>query len=254
MAPTVIFGDIRGLDYKELEPVLHKYGITRLDSAAVYQAGVSETTLGEEHAGERFTIDTKILTGRPRDGTLTPEKIEESSKKSLERLGMSKVNVLYTHAPDAATPVKQQARGFDDVHKKGRFSEEWLDVAKAEGYIKPTWFQGQYNLALRTYEEALFPLLRKEGYDRPAMYEYYDNILDLSEKANLSTGEVSLRWIVHHSALQDDDILILGASRISQLEQSLDSIKKGPLDEKLAEDLNALWTPALQKATLDIID
>lgn len=79
-------------------------------------------------------------------------------------------------------------------------------------------------------------------------------MLTLSEKADLSTGEVSLRWIVHHSALEDDDILILGASRVSQLEESLESIKKGPLDQKLAQDLDSLWSPDLQKATLDIVD
>lgn len=123
MPPTVIFGDIRGLDLNELEPVLHRHGISRLDSAAVYQAGASETSLGDARMGERFAIDTKILSSRNSDRTLTPEKIRESSKKSLERLRMDKVNVLYIHGPDYATPIEQQAKAFDDVHKKGRFSE-----------------------------------------------------------------------------------------------------------------------------------
>lgn len=123
MPPTVIFGDIRGLDLEELEPVLIKYGISRLDSAAVYQAGASETSLGEARMGERFTIDTKILSNRDSAGTLTPEKIEASSKKSLERLRMNKVDVLYIHGPDFATPVEKQAMAFDDIYRKGRFSE-----------------------------------------------------------------------------------------------------------------------------------
>ncbi len=41
--------------------------------------------------------------------------------------------------------------------------EEWLQIAKSKGYVKPTWFQGHYNLASRAYEDALFPLLRREG-------------------------------------------------------------------------------------------
>lgn len=123
MAPTVIFGDIRGLDLKELEPVLHRHGISRLDSAAVYQAGASETGLGEAGMGERFTIDTKILSSRDSDGTLAPQKIEESSRKSLERLRMNNINVLYIHGPDYATPIERQAKAFHDVHRKGRFSE-----------------------------------------------------------------------------------------------------------------------------------
>lgn len=123
MPPTVIFGDIRGLDLVELEPVLHKYGISRLDSAAVYQGGESERRLGAARMGERFTIDTKVLSNRESAGTLTPEKVGESSQKSLEQLAVNKVNVLYVHGPDFATPIEQQAKGFNDAYKMGRFSE-----------------------------------------------------------------------------------------------------------------------------------
>lgn len=40
---------------------------------------------------------------------------------------------------------------------------EWVSVAKAKGYVKPTWYQGQYNLVCRTDEETLFPLLKENG-------------------------------------------------------------------------------------------
>jgi aflatoxin B1 aldehyde reductase len=123
MAPKVIFGDIRGLDLDELLPVLQKYGIDRLDSAAVYGMGESERRLGEAHFGDAFTIDTKVLTGRPTDGTLTPEKIAASTKTSLDRLKIPKINVLYCHAPDEKTPVAEQAKGFDEVYKQGSFAE-----------------------------------------------------------------------------------------------------------------------------------
>ena len=41
--------------------------------------------------------------------------------------------------------------------------EDWLRIAKDKEYVKPTWYQGQYNLLCRTYEDILFPLLRSEG-------------------------------------------------------------------------------------------
>jgi aflatoxin B1 aldehyde reductase len=41
--------------------------------------------------------------------------------------------------------------------------EEWLQVAEEEGFVKPTVYQGQYNLLCRTYETTLFPLLRKHN-------------------------------------------------------------------------------------------
>lgn len=39
--------------------------------------------------------------------------------------------------------------------------EEWLQVSSVKGFVKPSIYQGQYNLLCRTYEEVLFPLLRR---------------------------------------------------------------------------------------------
>lgn len=38
--------------------------------------------------------------------------------------------------------------------------EEWLKISDEKGYVKPTVYQGQYNLFCRTLEDALFPILR----------------------------------------------------------------------------------------------
>ena len=123
MAPTVIFGDIRGMDPEEIKPVLRKYGIKRLDTAAAYEMGESERRTGNAHMAGEFVIDTKILGGPLDSGALHPDKVEESSQKSLERLQTDQVNVLYCHVPDSKTPLEDQARGFDDIYKKGRFKE-----------------------------------------------------------------------------------------------------------------------------------
>jgi aflatoxin B1 aldehyde reductase len=40
---------------------------------------------------------------------------------------------------------------------------EWLSIAEAEGYVKPSVYQGQYNLLCRGYEDSLFPLLHKHN-------------------------------------------------------------------------------------------
>lgn len=123
MAPTVIFGDIRGMDAEEIKPVLRKYGIKRLDTAASYAGGDSERRTGDARMGEEFTIDTKIMGGPLDSGALAPEKVEKSLRGSLERLRMEKVNVLYCHIPDLKTPLEEQARGFDELHQKGKFKE-----------------------------------------------------------------------------------------------------------------------------------
>ena len=40
---------------------------------------------------------------------------------------------------------------------------EFLRICEDKGYVKPSVYQGQYNLLSRDYETTLFPLLRKYG-------------------------------------------------------------------------------------------
>lgn len=55
------------------------------------------------------------------------------------------------------------------------------------------------------------------------------------DAAGVTPTEVSLRWIVHHSALGEGDAIILGASSFNQLRSNIQFCKKGPLDERLLE-------------------
>ncbi len=59
---------------------------------------------------------------------------------------------------------------------------------------------------------------------------------------------------MHHSALRDDDALIIGASRASQIEESLANLHKGPLEHDIVESLNALWTDELRAEGEELIN
>ncbi|RYP17319.1 hypothetical protein DL765_004610 [Monosporascus sp. GIB2] len=156
---------------------LKTLGVKQVDTAALYpptNPGQAERLLGEiGYANVGFLIDTKVLYFNQGTGTLTAEAIEKSVDQSLANLGARKVNILYAQGPDHATPIAEQAAAFDAQYRKGKFSklglcnhspealEEWLEVADERGYVKPSVYQGQYNLLCRTYETTLFPLLRK---------------------------------------------------------------------------------------------
>ena len=175
MPPQIISGDLHGKDPEEVRPVLKTAGISRIDTAARYENGESERRLGQAKFADDFTIDTKILYTGPNAISLSAEAIEKSVTNSLKALGIDTVNVLYAHTPDHAVPIAEQAKAFDDQYRKGRFTylgvsnfqpamvQEWLDIAEKEGYVKPSVFQGHYNLLVRAYEHDLFPLLRKNG-------------------------------------------------------------------------------------------
>lgn len=57
----------------------------------------------------------------------------------------------------------------------------------------------------------------------------------------LSSLEVSIRWAAHHSALGDEDAIILGASKEAQLQETVSLIRKGPLPSLILGLVDELW-------------
>ncbi|RYC60954.1 hypothetical protein CHU98_g5251 [Xylaria longipes] len=166
----------------ELLSTLKALDVTSIDTAALYpptNIGASETYLGKLGAAEQgFTINTKPLAlGLDAGGTLTPAAIEKSLATSYERLKLNdhKIDVLACHTADFATPLKDQAAGFDAQYKKGLFKRlgvcnfslpmlsEYIEICESEGYVKPTVYIGLYNILHRDIEDETIPFLRKHG-------------------------------------------------------------------------------------------
>ena len=53
--------------------------------------------------------------------------------------------------------------------------ESWMRIADENGYVRPTYYQGRYNLYYRHYENTIFPVLRK--YNMHFMAFGYVNLL-----------------------------------------------------------------------------
>ena len=72
--------------------------------------------------------------------------------------------------------------------------------------------------------------------------------LDILTKACQSTGvpmaEASLRWTLHHSALDGKygDAVIFGASTQTHFDSNMDSCTRGPLPDELAEAFDKAWS------------
>ncbi|KAJ6003796.1 hypothetical protein N7540_013096 [Penicillium herquei] len=162
---------------------LKALGIDRLDTAARYSPGNpggSEQLIGEVRAAAHgFTIDTKInipdVAIADGAGSLTAAAIANSINKSLDRLKVDKVHILHFHRSDPVTPIAEQTAEIQKQYLAGRFEKfgvsnfsaeqvaELVAVCEANGYIKPSVFQGSYNLIDREIEQSLFPLLRKHN-------------------------------------------------------------------------------------------
>ena len=73
------------------------------------------------------------------------------------------------------------------------------------------------------------------------MHEAVKNLQGVIKPLDLSLAGVAVRWLVYHSFLGADDGIIFGGSKISQLEENLGDIKKGPLDPDLVDQIQKMW-------------
>ena len=61
------------------------------------------------------------------------------------------------------------------------------------------------------------------------------------ESHGMTPNEVAIRWIVHQSALRYEDGIVMGASKIKQIQETNGMIHKGPLPAEVLEMTEDLW-------------
>jgi len=64
---------------------------------------------------------------------------------------------------------------------------------------------------------------------------------EIYPEENITIAECAYRWMYHHSALKDNDAVIVGASSLGQLEMNLDYTDKPALDARVVEFFEAWW-------------
>jgi aflatoxin B1 aldehyde reductase len=82
--------------------------------------------------------------------------------------------------------------------------------------------------------------------DRYWKAEYFDVLQQLGKRSNelgVTPVEVAMSWLVNHSMMDTEhgDAIILGASKLEQLDENLLSINAAPLDQSILEILDAGW-------------
>ncbi len=65
---------------------------------------------------------------------------------------------------------------------------------------------------------------------------------------NLTLAEVSLRWLIYHSVLGEEDGVILGGSKIEHIGGNVADIAKGPLEKAVVEALDEMWLSVKDEA------
>jgi voltage-dependent potassium channel beta subunit len=160
-------------------------GVNFFDNAEIYANGESETIMGKviaELKWPRYSyvlsskfywgIDDSVNTKR----TLNRKYLMHAVERSLERLNLDFLDLIFCHRPDPDTPVEETVWAMHDIISSGRAhywgTSEWSADAIAEAWNiaeqhhlhKPLMEQPQYNLLHRENVEVnLAPLCEATG-------------------------------------------------------------------------------------------
>jgi 1-deoxyxylulose-5-phosphate synthase len=151
-----------------------------------------------------------------------------------------------------------------------------LWISEKRGYKPPQVSQPMYNLLARGIEQEYLPFCKAFGistvvynplaggmltgkqnrerplpgtrfdanqmyldrYWHPAYFDAVDELQKISDEAGRSIIDLALNWLLFHTAT---DCVILGASKIEQLEQTLDVFGQAPLDDATIARLDQVW-------------
>ena len=154
-----------------------------IDTANVYNAGVSEEIIGRWLKAHKSEADQLVIATKARFPMGTgPNEIGNSRRHlgkalddSLRRLQVEQIDLYQLHAWDALTPLEETLRFLDDSVRNGKIAYYGFSnflgwqltkavwMAKANGYTAPVTLQPQYNLLMRDIEHEVVPAVLDAG-------------------------------------------------------------------------------------------
>lgn len=163
-------------EYGKVLDLFQQRGYSEVDTARVYVGGKQEAFSREVGWKDRgLTLATKVKYPSPGDNTA--DKVKASVETSLKELGTECVDLLYLHAADRATPFAETLGALDELHKAGKFVKLGISnftafevaeiclTCKYNNWVRPSVYQGMYNVITRGIEPELLPACRRYGLD-----------------------------------------------------------------------------------------
>lgn len=90
-------------------------------------------------------------------------------------------------------------------------------------------------------------------YGKESLFNALDKWEQIAQDAKISKASLAYRWIAYHSELKatNGDAIIVGATKTSQLEETLTAVGAGPLEKEIAERVSAIWETVKHEAPRD---
>ena len=152
-----------------------------VDTANVYNAGISEEIVGRILRGRRtrVVLATKVRgkmgSGEGAYGGLSPTAIRKAAEASLRRLDTDCIDIYYLHQPDREVPVADTLGAMDALRREGKIRwiatsnyaawqiAEMFDISRAGGLQLPVVAQPMYNILARGIEQEYLAFTEKYG-------------------------------------------------------------------------------------------
>ncbi len=143
-------------EYNRCLDYFQKEGYNEVDTARAYIGGKQEAATREARWKERgLTLATKVYP-RPA-GNHKPTELRAHFETSLAELGTDCVDIFYLHAADRSVPFAETLEAVNQFHQEGKFVQlglsnftafevaEVVMTCKANGWVRPSVYQGMYN-------------------------------------------------------------------------------------------------------------
>lgn len=269
-------------------------GINFIDTANVYNNGLSETIVGKALKGrrDRVILASKVR-GKMGEGTddagLSKKAIFKAIDESLRRLQTDHLDLYYLHQPDYAVHIEESLGAVEELVKAGKVRypassnysgwqvSQMLWIAEKNHWRAARITQPMYNLLARGIEAEYLAMAKEFGvstvvynplagglltgkqkrgepipgtrFDKNQMYlnrywhdPYFaavDELLAIAQRAGRSPVSLALNWLLHHTAA---DCVILGASKVEQLDENLRAMGEGALDAETVAACDRVWS------------
>ena len=168
-------GDADEAASAEMFKAVRDIGVNFFDTADQYSKGKSEEILGKLMRGSRddLVVATKCFNASGPDVNAkgsSRRHVTRAVEASLKRLQTDRVDILYLHMRDAATPIDETMRALEDVVRSGKVlypalsnhsaweTQAALAAQAANGWARIEAIQPMYSLVKRQAEVEILPM------------------------------------------------------------------------------------------------
>ncbi|MDH4118330.1 MAG: aldo/keto reductase, partial [Acidimicrobiia bacterium] len=182
----------------------YEAGVNFFDNAEVYAGGQAETIMGEalDRMGwprHSYLVSTKFFWGI-HDGpntrnTLNRKYLMEAVDRSLERLQLDYVDLVYCHRPDPETPIEETVWAMSDIVSSGR-ALYWGTSEWSADEIRAAWeIAERHHLRKPQMEQPQYSLLHRDKVEREYARLYDDIGLGTTTWSPLASGLLTGKYL-----------------------------------------------------------